>query len=118
MASEQMTLCQLRELVNRQQEQHSQTKRIIIEREQKLKCFKQNSSYSCVISEPTMTPATTTSKTAIITKTPTPAMTTANLNGFHQNESMTAQEIHLRQLRSLRGQVQKQRINHTNLCEF
>lgn len=89
-----MSLCQLRELATRQQDHIETTQRMINQREQHLKSVKQDH----------------------LNSTTKLQEQEDKLNRLR--ESVTAQEIKLRQLKSLKGQVQKQRCNSTNLCKL
>jgi hypothetical protein len=93
MAHEQMSLYELRELATRQQERIETTQRLIMNREQKLKYLKHDTLFNHSINE-------------------------YDKNLQRLKESVSTQEIKLRQLRALKGQVQKQRCSNSNLCEY
>lgn len=93
-ANEQMSLRQLRELATRQQEHIEATQRLIMAREHKLKCLKHEELIK------------------------SNQMLSEQQEQFARlRESVTAQEIKLRQLRALKGQVLKQRCSNSNHCK-
>ena len=90
---ENMSLYELRELATRQQERIETTQKVIANREHKLKYLKQDQNLTHAITEYD--------------------------NNLHRlKESISAQELKLRQLRALKAQVQKQRGSNSNLCEY
>ena len=88
-----MNLYELRELATRQQDKIENTHKMIVQREHKLNFLKQDHNLNHAISE-------------------------YDQNLHRLKESISAQELKLRQLRALKAQVQKQRSSNSNLCEY
>lgn len=88
-----MSLYELRELATRQQQHIQSAHQLIVSREQKLKFLRHDQSITHAINE-------------------------CDTNLHRLKESVSAQEIKLRQLRQLKTQVLQQRQTNANICEY